>query len=64
MPVAGQVKQLAFSFVGASNLPSSEAGHMHSLVVTLEDSDHFTQKWTWRENGGDKTEVFRFRRKT
>lgn len=62
-PVAGQVRQLAFSFVSASNLPSPEAGHMQALVVTLEDSDHFTQKWTWRENGGDKTEVFHFSRK-
>src|SRR2546426_8868316 len=27
------------------------------------DDDHFTEQWTWRENGKDMTETFRFARK-
>jgi hypothetical protein len=61
--VTGPTKQLAFAFAGASNLASPATGHMHGLVITLEDKDHFAQKWTWRENGGNKTEVFQFTRK-
>ncbi len=36
---------------------------MHQLVLILENNDRLTQKWTWRENGSDKTEVFHFTRK-
>ena len=43
-PLAGQVKEFNFSFVDATNLPSPAAGHMHRLVVTLGDKDHFTQR--------------------
>ncbi len=62
-PITGAVREFAFSFVSATNLPSPTAGHMHRLVLILEDNDHLTQKWTWRENGSDKTEVFHFTRK-
>ncbi len=62
-PITGAVREFAFSFVSATNLPSPAAGHMHQLVLILENNDHLTQKWTWRENGSDKTEVFHFTRK-
>ncbi len=62
-PITGAVREMAFSFVGATNLPSATAGHMHALVLIFEDSDHLAQKWTWRENGRDKTEAFHFTRK-
>ncbi len=63
-PVAASVNQLTFNFVRATNLASPAAGHMHNLVVTFEDKDHFTQKWTWRENGRAMTEAFHFTRKS
>jgi len=62
-PITGAVRELTFSFVSATNLPSPAAGHMHQLVLILENNDRLTQKWTWRENGSDKTEVFHFTRK-
>ena len=62
-PLPSPVKEFVFSFVDATNLPSPAAGHMHRLVVTLVDKDHFTQTWTWRENGTESLEVFRFTRK-
>jgi len=62
-PVSGSPQKLDFSFVGATNLASPTAGHMHHLAVTLTDNVHFSQTWTWRENGKDKTESFLFFRK-
>lgn len=62
--VTGATRDFAFHFVNATNLPTQATGHMHALTVVLEDHDHFTQKWTWRENGHDKMEVFHFVRKT
>src|SRR5712692_7954318 len=56
-PITGPAKEFQFSFTGATNLSKPSAGHMHALKVTLEDNDHFTQAWTWRENGQDKSEV-------
>ena len=62
-PSAGEVKELAFKFVDATNLSSPSAGHMAGLALTFEDANHFAQKWTWVENGQQKDEVFRLTRK-
>lgn len=62
-PMSSSPQKLDFSFVSATNLAGPTAGHMHRLVVTLEDNDHLTQSWTWRENGKDKVETFHFSRK-
>jgi hypothetical protein len=56
-------KELAFAFVDATNLPSADAPHMHSLKLTMEDNDHLTQEWTFRAAGQERPEVFRFERK-
>ncbi len=61
--VTGAFKELAFTFTGATNLASPDAGHMHKLVLSFDDASHFSQHWTWREKGAEKTEVFRFTRK-
>lgn len=56
-------KELAFSFVDATNLPSSEATHMHDLKITFDDADHITQEWM-TSSGGKKTPlVFKLERK-
>lgn len=62
-PVGGIPQKLDFSFVGATNLASPTAGHMHNLTVTFEDKDHFTQMWTWREGLKERTTTFHFTRK-
>ncbi|MBZ5553790.1 MAG: hypothetical protein LAO21_13790 [Acidobacteriia bacterium] len=46
-----------------TNLASPGASHIHHLVVTFDDHAHFTQNWTWRENGKDQSGAFRFTRK-
>lgn len=55
-------KRLAFDFVDATNLSSPDAMHMHRLVVTFEDEDHFTQEWTWKSGEKEGTVVFRLER--
>jgi len=63
LPGADEVKELAFDFQGASNLPSPNTGHQHHLVIRFEDEDHITEIWTWRHDGMDMPMVFHLIRK-
>jgi len=63
VPTTDDVKELAFDFQGAGNLPSPNAGHQHHLVIRFEDADHITETWTWRQNGMDMPMVFHLARK-
>jgi hypothetical protein len=63
-PISGAVTKFTFSFVRITNLASAGAGHMQSLVVTIQDKDHFTQEWTWVEKGQSKADLFKFTRKS
>jgi hypothetical protein len=40
-----------FAFLDATNLKSPSAGHMHSAVLTFADPNHFTERWSWYQNG-------------
>ena len=54
---------LAFSFVDATNMAGPRDAHMHKVVFTFKDDDHFTQEWTMREKGKDgPPTVFNFER--
>jgi len=59
---AGQ-KKFDFSFLGVTNLASPTSGHMHHLVITIADNNHFAEEWTWHENGKDQTTSFQLTRK-
>jgi hypothetical protein len=63
VPSSGGVKQLAFSFLDAGNLPSIAIGHEHKMVLDFEDNDHITERWTWRKNGKDMDMVYHLVRK-
>ena len=54
--------KLVFNFVDATNMPSPGTMHMHKLVVTFEDKDHFVQEWTWKGGEKEGTVVFRMAR--
>ena len=54
--------KLVFNFVDATNMSSPDAMHMHKLVVTFVDKDHFVQEWTWKGGEKEGTEVFRMER--
>jgi hypothetical protein len=61
-PSAGDLRELAFEFSGAGNLPDMAAGHEHRLVIQFEDRDHITERWTWRKGGKDTEMVFHLTR--
>lgn len=63
VPGTDEVKELAFDFQGASNLPSPHTGHQHHLVIRFEDEDHITEIWTWRHEGMDMPMIFHLTRK-
>lgn len=63
VPASDDVKELAFEFQGASNLPSPSTGHQHHLVIRFEDESHITETWTWRHDGMDMPMVFHLTRK-
>ena len=54
--------KLVFNFVDATNMPSPDAMHLHKLVVTFVDKDHFVQEWTWKGEKKEGTEVIRMER--
>jgi hypothetical protein len=63
VPITDEVKELAFDFHGAGNLPSPNTGHQHHLVIRFEDENHFTETWTWRQDGMDMPMIFHLTRK-
>ena len=63
VPRTGEVKELVFAFEAAGNLASPDEGHEHQLVIQFQDTDHITERWTWRSNGKDSETVYRFARK-
>ncbi len=55
---------VAFKFLDATNLSSTQEGHMRDLVLTMVDKDHITQQWTWHtQNKEEQMELFKFTRK-
>jgi hypothetical protein len=62
-PSSGEIKELAFDFQGAGNLPSPNTGHQHHLMIKFEDENHITETWTWRQGGMDMPMVFHLARK-
>lgn len=62
-PITGKPERLDFTFAGGTNLKSTKHAHINGLVVTFQDDDHFTQKWTWRESGKDQFNTIQFTRK-
>ena len=62
LAVAGDQKEFEFSLTGITNLANPNAGHMRRLLIQVADQDHFTEKWTWRENGKDLVRTLHFKR--
>ena len=62
-PGAGEIKQLAFAFEGAGNLPSLAIGHEHKLLMEFTDGNHIVEHWTWQKAGKDHEFVYRLTRK-
>jgi hypothetical protein len=57
-------KTLEFTFVDATNLASPQAGHMHHAVFNFVDANHYSEEWTFTQDGQSKTEHFDLHRKS
>jgi hypothetical protein len=62
-PLTDVPQTLDFRFTGGTNLENGSEPHMDGLVVTFEDADHLTQRWTWKDGGNEQISVFHFTRK-
>jgi hypothetical protein len=62
-PDRDDFQELNFEFQGAGNLKSPTEGHQHRLVIHIEDANHITETWTWRQNDKDTLMVFHLARK-
>lgn len=49
-----QTGELRFQFLDATNLTSTNAGHMHNVTLHLLDNNHFSSEWQFFENGQAK----------
>jgi hypothetical protein len=63
LAITGDPKGFDFSFTGITNLANPNSGHMHHLLIQIADQDHFTEQWTWRENGKDRIHTIHFTRR-
>ena len=52
-----------FSFVRVSGTKTPDEGHMVSLSLTIPDSNHLTQVWTFDDHGKLMADTFTFTRK-
>lgn len=56
-------KTITFKFFDATNLPSSDAGHMDNVVIAIPGPDHHTEQWNFSDHGKVVTEMFDLQRK-
>jgi hypothetical protein len=62
--VSDDGKVFTFDFLDVTNLSSPNAGHMRKMVLTVQDNDHFTEEWTYQQDGKDADHsVFHLSRK-
>jgi hypothetical protein len=46
-------KNITFTFLDATNLPSRDNGHMDKAVFKLIDENTMKVQWTWYQNGNE-----------
>ena len=57
-----ETRTLAFSLVRVTGLKTPDDFHNTGIEVKLEDQDHLTQKWSYRDHGKNGTNTFRYSR--
>jgi hypothetical protein len=62
IPSSAAVKELIFSFQGATNLPDPSIGHEQKLILQFTSADQMVEHWTWRKNGKDTEMIYNFTR--
>jgi hypothetical protein len=61
--ISPDLNTVSFDFLDATNLSGPQAGHMHRAVFLFSDSGHYTEEWTWKQEGKDTKMYFEMQRK-
>lgn len=61
--ISSDGKTITFSFFDGTNLGKPHDMHMKKMVLTIQDADHMTEKWTFSQGAEEKTELFELTRK-
>ena len=56
-------KTIVFSFIDGTNIAKPSAGHMQKMILTMQDQDHFAEKWVFSGEGQEHTMTFQYTRK-
>jgi hypothetical protein len=56
-------KRFTFNFLDATNLATPDAGHMHRMILTIEDANHITEQWFFVDGAKEMTETLKVARK-
>jgi len=51
--ISPDLKTVSFEFLDATNLAGPQAGHMHKAVYLFSDAEHYSEEWTWKQEGKD-----------
>jgi len=51
--ISSDLKTVSFDFLDATNLAGPQAGHMHRAVYVFSDDGHYSEEWTWKQEGQD-----------
>lgn len=54
----------SFKVFQVTGMKTADEGHMTALILSMPDKDHFTQQWTFKENGKEQSDLFKFTRKS
>jgi hypothetical protein len=62
--ISADLSTVTFDFLDATNLPGPQAGHMHRAVFLFSaDPGHYSEEWTWKQEGKDSKMYFEMQRK-
>lgn len=61
--ISPDLKVVSFDFLDATNLPAPTAGHMHRVVYLFSDEDHYSEEWTWKQEGKEARFHYEMQRK-
>jgi len=56
-------KRFSFTFLDATNLAKPDAGRMDHMVLTIEDANHITEQWFFKDGTKEMTETLTLSRK-
>lgn len=62
--VSPDAKIITFNYVDATNLATTDAGHMQKMVLTVIDDNHHTEEWTFVDHGKEHKALFDLHRKS